>query len=372
MAPHAKFAIGLALPWLAMLGTGCSRTGLLNEDPYESTDWPSSCSAKALRLRVMEEPPNLYFVLDRSGSMAEAMPGGSANKFTAVREAALSLVRKLGSHVNVGAAVFPAQGRLCQPGEQVFETIRGDVAPRVGDADGPITAAFAEATKVTTLGYTPTAATLRALLPTLSALRGRTAVVLATDGGPNCNSDARCTANECISNIQQVAGCDSAVNCCAPSAGPDAPRMCLDKEPTLEAVRALKQAKINTYVVGIPGSQPFTDLLGQAAIEGGTGRSGDPSYYAVNDIDALASALEQISRDFVTCDLALDEMPLDRKEIKVFLDGEEVGLDHTDGYSWTGEKTFKLMGPSCAAFLQGKIKHVEAYAFCDDGMPRKP
>lgn len=370
MRHRAKLAIGLALG--AAIGSACGRTGLL-DDPYRDGDWPASCSAKALRIRLHEEVPNLYFVLDRSGSMSELMPGGKIDRYTAVREATLSVVRRLGSHINVGAAVFPAAGRLCQPGEEVLSTRRGDELPSMGPAaDGPVTQAFADATNVITLGYTPTASTLSQLLPTLSALQGKTAVVLATDGGPNCNAEARCSASECISNIEKIAGCSPNVNCCAPSAGPEAPRMCLDKEPTLEAVRALKEAEIATYIVGIPGSQPFTELLGDAAEAGGTARDGHPRYYAVNDVEALVEALEQISGDFVTCDMSLGETPVDAGALKVFLDGEEIGLDHEDGWTFTGPRSLRLLGPACAAFLEGQVKQVDAFAFCDDDMPRRP
>lgn len=370
MHHRAKFAIGLAGWMLLGVGAACSRTGLL-EDPYESSDWPASCSRKALRLRVVEEPPNLYFVLDRSGSMAESMPGVQSNKYAAVRQAVVALVKKLGSHVNVGAAVFPAAGRLCQPGEEVFATTRGDDLAG-SDVDGPVTTAFAEAINVVTLGYTPTASTLQNLLPTLSKLSGKKAVVLATDGGPNCNADARCDASECISNIQQVSGCSSSANCCSPSAGPDAPRMCLDREPTLEAVRALKEADISTYVIGIPGSQAFTELLSDLAEAGGTARKNEPRYYAVGDVDALVAALEQIGGELVTCDMSLDELPLEPGDVKVFLDGEEIGRDHSDGFTWTGSRSFRLLGPSCTAFREGRIKRIDAFAHCDDGQPPKP
>jgi len=369
MHHRAKFAIGLAGWMLLGLGAACSRTGLL--DDYESSDWPASCSRKALRLRVVEQPPNLYFVLDRSGSMAESMPGVQSTKYAAVRQAVVALVKNLGSHVNVGAAVFPASGRLCQPGEEVFPTTRGDDLAG-SDVEGPVTAAFSEAINVVTLGYTPTAATLENLLPTLSKLPGKKAVILATDGGPNCNPDARCDASECISNIQQVSGCSTSANCCSPSAGPDAPRMCLDREPTLEAVRALREADIATYVIGIPGSQAFTDLLSDLAEAGGTARKEEPRYYAVGDVDALVAALEQIGGELVTCDMRLDEVPLDTSQVKVFLDGEEVGRDHTDGFTWTGDRSFRLLGPSCAAFREGRIKRIDAFAHCDDGQPPRP
>lgn len=370
MHHRANIAIGLAGWLLLSVGVACSRTGLF-EDPYDSSEWPANCSRKALRLRVVEQPPNLYFVLDRSGSMAEAMPGGQASKYAAVRLSVVALVKKLGAHVNVGATVFPASGRLCEPGEEVFATTRGD---DIADPDvtGPVTRAFEQAINVTTLGYTPTAATLENLLPTLSQLPGKKAVVLATDGGPNCNSDLLCDASECISNIQHVAGCSANTNCCAPSAGPDAPRMCLDRERTLEAVRALKRADISTYVIGIPGSQAFTDLLSALAEAGGTARDEEPRYYAVGDVDALVAALERIGGELVTCDMTLDEVPIDRSNVRVYLDGEEVGRDHSDGFAWTGDRSFRLLGPSCTAFLEGRIRRIDAFAHCDDGTPPMP
>lgn len=368
MHARAKFTIGL---WLALASAGCSRTGLL-VDPNDDGRWPESCSATALRLRIAEEPPNLYFVLDRSGSMAESMAGSSSNRYAAVRQATVSLVKAMGSHVNVGAAVFPAAGRLCEAGEEVLATTRGDDPTVYPDGNGPVTTAFAEAIDVVTLGYTPTAATLSGLLPTLSALRGKTAVLLATDGGPNCNGDARCSAEECISNIQNTSGCSNGVNCCAPSAGPDAARMCLDREPTVEAVRALRKAGIATYVIGIPGSQAFADLLSDLAEAGGTARAIQPRYYAVDDVAELSAALEAIGHDFVTCELTLEEIPVSRESVRVFLNGEEVGHEHSDGFRWTGERRFRLLGPACQAFLKGNVEHVDAYAHCDDGMPKKP
>ena len=57
-----------------------------------------------------------------------------------------------------------------------------------------------------------TAATRSALLPKLSALPGKVIVVLATDGGPNCNPDAMCDIGECQENIE---GCVPGETCCA-------------------------------------------------------------------------------------------------------------------------------------------------------------
>lgn len=373
MEAHVKIAIGLTALALSTTFVACSRTGLLVDDESPGDyRWPSTCSRTALPLSVAENPPNLYFVLDRSGSMSESMPGGTTPKYEAVQRAAVELVRGLGSHVSVGAAIFPAAGGVCDAGEEVFATARGDATPAAGAPDGPTTSGFDAATKVVTLGYTPTAATLQHLLPTLSALHGRTAVILATDGGPNCNAQAGCDASGCISNIQQVPGCTGSVNCCAASVGADAQRMCLDRDATLAAVRALSNAGIATYVIGIPGSDPFTELLGDLAKAGGTARATGPAYYAVGDLPQLHQALDQIGGDLMTCEFALDRAPADPPAVKVFLDDEEIGLGDTDGWTWTSSTTFRLVGPACDAYVKGRATRVEAFEWCDDGKPLTP
>ena len=96
-------------------------------------------------LSATGDAPNLYFVIDRSGSMGDMVEG--RQKYDAVAGAAVDLVRSLGSKVKVGAAVFPGPHvdatHPCQVGEEVFATTLGD-AVRGGscDPDGPVTRAF--------------------------------------------------------------------------------------------------------------------------------------------------------------------------------------------------------------------------------------
>src|SRR5262249_15143549 len=112
--------------------------------------------------QIIVDAPNLYFVLDASGSMAGA-------PYNTVRVAAVDLVRKLGPLVNVGGAVFPRYANVdpCHVGGEVFPVTPGD--PITGE-DGPTTTGFLKATLAAPAGGTPTAATLVALTPTLKAL----------------------------------------------------------------------------------------------------------------------------------------------------------------------------------------------------------
>ncbi|HEY2365946.1 MAG TPA: vWA domain-containing protein, partial [Polyangiaceae bacterium] len=127
---------------------------------------------------LLTDAPNLYFVLDRSGSM------DTNGKWSTVRIVVAQVMKGLGPRANFGVAIFPNPNddNACAPGLQVMSTRPGD-AP--AGTQGPTTSAMLAVTAAPPEGGTPTAASLNALLPTLSKLPGRTFVILATDGGPN-------------------------------------------------------------------------------------------------------------------------------------------------------------------------------------------
>src|SRR5690606_36751154 len=101
-------------------------------------------------------------------------------------------------------------------------------------------------------GNTPTAAALALAHEYLttgpgSELEDENYVLLAIDGGPNCNEGITCEAASCTVNIDRPElPCE---NCCAV-----APVQCLDDDGTVAEVDALAEAGITTFVVGIPGS----------------------------------------------------------------------------------------------------------------------
>ncbi|MEZ4314987.1 MAG: vWA domain-containing protein, partial [Polyangiaceae bacterium] len=167
--------------------------------------------------QIISDAPNVYFVIDASGSMsAPAAPGTSTTRAERVRKAVLTLVKDLGALINVGAAVFPADATeddACLPGEQVMAVTPGDV-------EGTSTTfnKIKNAIDVVPFGGTPTSATLDLLRPGIGALSGRTVVLLVTDGGPNCNFDAVCDGDGCLANIEGCSGascCNPGGNCCA-------------------------------------------------------------------------------------------------------------------------------------------------------------
>jgi hypothetical protein len=326
---------------------------------------------------AVQEAPNLYFVLDRSGSMQADSGQHGWTRYEAVRVAAVQVVRTLGNRASFGAAVLPGGPLItgCETGSEVFKTTLGDPASS-GGSDGPITRGFAVAIDGYPLGGTPVAATLERILPTLIRLKGKTAVVLATDGGPNCNENASCTASNCVPNIEGASlngvWCTPSYNCCDPSIteGPGGIN-CVDSDATVRAIRQIHDAGIQTFVVGIPGSAYYSLLLDQLATEGGSARAASPRYYRVDDMSQLGDTLLQIgTRVLITCDFVLDSAPPDPKLVNVYLDHDVVAYDETDGWTWTGETTLALHGQACDRLENGLVSQVQVVAGCPTELPK--
>ncbi len=180
-SPRARLAVaaglGLAGVWAGCGGSGRPSqfgdvpppSGAYTAGPPPSLDLDSAALVPMCNLGpeggvcacvdqpLLVDPPNLYFVLDRSGSMAEM------NKWINVQLALEKLTTSLGPRARVGAAVFPspfpsANGNGCAPGGEVF-------APRAGDApagtEGPTEAALITVLgRISAAGGTPMAATL--------------------------------------------------------------------------------------------------------------------------------------------------------------------------------------------------------------------
>jgi hypothetical protein len=213
------------------------------------------------------------------------------------------------------------------------------------------------------------ATTLEALTSRLAALPGKTYVVLATDGGPNCNAAAVCNASMCQDNIEGVGGCTpNGVNCCQNPNG--SAEDCLDASPTSAGVQAIAALGIPVFVVGVPGSEPYADLLDQLATEGQTARPAKPLYYAVNPTDqsALVEALSAIAAKITaSCTLSLSAPPSDPGKLNVFLDEQPLAQQSSDGGSpnWTLDgSTVTILGDACQSIQSGRVLDVRVVAGC--------
>ncbi len=326
-------------------------------------------------LREVDSPPNLYFVVDRSGSMGAPFEGSTLSKYHTARASIADLLRNIGHRVRYGAAIFPPQAApaTCSAGEEIFPTVAGDPAAcaQNGRAGPVLLDLSSRLARLLPDGSTPTAATLDAIRPTLTELDGNTFVILVTDGAPNCNFDASCDIDVCTLNIEMLSidgrSCDASFNCCDPAnTGPNAGAYCADVEASEAAITALADEGILTYVIGMPGAEPYGALLDRLATAGGTARGDETDYYAVGDAEALSSALHSIGTGIaIRCSIELEEPPEDPARVNVYFDGEVLPADDIDGWTWDGEQRIEVRGAACEELRSGEILEARVVFGCD-------
>ncbi|WP_272418482.1 VWA domain-containing protein [Polyangium jinanense] len=318
--------------------------------------------------QAIVDAPNLYFVLDASGSMNAPAPGGT--RYDAVRVAVVDLVRKLGPLVKVGAAILPAHGSnqdQCAPGKQVFPVTQGD--PITGE-DGPTTTGIRATTATNPVGGTPISPTLEALTPTLLALEGKTYVILATDGGPNCNESAACGSEDCQPNMEGDEAClSTGTNCCEPEQlwGPT---FCVDEPASVAAIETLRAGGLEVFVVGIPGSEAYAGVLDAMAIAGGSPKDIAPFYYPVSELGSLGGVLAEIAAVAVTCEFAIVDPPSEEGMTNVYLDDEVLPYNDLDGWIWMPPYIVRLLGKACERLQGGQVKQVQIVSGCPTEMPK--
>jgi hypothetical protein len=320
--------------------------------------------------KVNLNAPNIYFVFDRSGSMSDPAAAGSlVTRYAAVRTASIDMVKSLGTLINVGAAVFPQGDGVCDAGSEVLEITPGDPKSEDGSS-GPTTQAFETRTSGTPSGGTPISATLQELGLPLAEAAGDTIVLLLTDGGPNCNDTAACSASECQAVVEGT--CPTGDNCCLPGYPGGGPLLCIDRPATVAAVAAIASLGIEVYVIGIPGSETYSDVLDEMAVAGGTAQVGAPQYYQVTDLDTLGDVFGSIAAEAISCELALSDTPTeeDKSFTNVYLDCELLPFDPIHGWTWLGEDTVWLHGDACEKLKTGGAAEVHIAIGCPTEIPK--
>ena len=185
-------------------------------------------------------------------------------------------------------------------------------------------------------GGTPTATTLvdaRDVLDNLSADGGVRAVVLATDGGPNCNGSLNETTCTCVTLDQAD---------CA-----DLPENCLDDINAVGAAAQVAAAGYPLFVIGIPGSENFTNVLDSMAQAGGTGQ-----VFNATTANDLAQRIDAITQVLAGCRFTLATPPPASATVSVTVDGVGVSPDATNGFTIIGD-ALELHGNSCTSLQAG-------------------
>jgi hypothetical protein len=181
-------------------------------------------------------------------------------------------------------------------------------------------------------GGTPTAAALSNAYRYFtsgagSALSGEKWVALLTDGGPNCNFDISCDAARCTQNIDCKCGgtgCTTTLNCCQATDAGNYGSLCLDDAATLAEVVHLASAGIKTFVVGLPGSEAYANVLNSLATAGGVPNPSGPNYYPVDAsgyFNGVVSVLQEVTSQVAQgCEFDLGADPVASSQLNVAID----------------------------------------------------
>ena len=259
-------------------------------------------------------PATLLFQVDTSGSMncaaddagcltGEPTADPDDSRYDVFRQVLGQALMSLPDSSRVGLMHFPVTFSCAQNTTDV-------AIDELGTTRGPIGTALAS---ITPEGITPTH---DAVAFALDRLRARTDeddryLVLATDGA----------STVCL-------GCDAA---CSFDALDD------DNEDMIAAIAAAAGESIPTFVIGVPGSQSFREILSRMASAAGTGRAGcsdaGPTYchYDLTDpsLDfgtALRDTLAAIGESVVSCEYPIPPNPdgaFDATKVNVRLTGDD-------------------------------------------------
>ncbi len=288
---------------------------------------------------------NMLLVIDESGSMlSPASSTSTANKWSELNQALASVLPSFENDINFGLELFPydPNGIDATSPSSSCNVAAGNPNIAVNVDIAPGAANLAAITDValnqTPAGGTPTSKALQQAYAYFTQgngkyLEGTRSIVLVTDGGPNCNGVLQCTAGTCTQNLDGRCGpgLGTTLNCCdtstASGAAAQANLSCLDDVSTIAQIENLKAAGVATYVIGLPGSEPYAATLNSMANAGGVPNpagTSSQSYYAVsasNSLQDLKTALSGILTSLVTsCDIWLNSTPTSASTVQVVKD----------------------------------------------------
>jgi von Willebrand factor type A domain len=351
------------------------QAGAVSVGPGECSELAGLGKCGTTTVQAQYDTANILLVIDKSGSMTDQPDGFTINKWDALKKALDAALNNVVGEINFGLVLYPFAADHDIPLECDQDCC--DVGLGTAAVNVPIESGASGVTKILDAvnatapgGGTPTAAALTSALQYFTtgdgaALKGQKFVLLATDGGPNCNIDNTCDDTHCTPNLDGQ--CPTANgNCCAMKG-----QYCLDDAAVVTQIKALATAGVSTFVVGIPGTEKYSQYLDNFATSGGVPNpAAPPSYYAVSakgGVQGLVDVFTSITTHLVrNCDVALENTPQNLDLVNVAVDCTIVPYANGAGWaiSGTDQKTLELSGDACHKIQTDGARRVDVVYGC--------
>ena len=356
---------------------GAAGSNESGEPALECEEFTGLTDCGAMTLGAELNTVNVLLVIDKSGSMTDQPEGFDDNKWDALVAALEQVLTDAAPVLNLGLVMYPYARQIAIPLEScgsnccLLETGDAAVNVPVGPGLDTVPRILERLGATPPGGGTPTAAALKQAREYLTgsaaaALEGDTYVLLATDGGPNCNFDLSCDADRCTANLDEQC---SLPNCCDGNG-----EYCIDDDAVRNELEELRDAGIPTFVVGIPGTEDYAPYLDDFAEAGGVPNPDQPpSYYAVSaqgGVEGLVSVFQSITELLVrSCEIELEREAPAPGLVNVAVDCEPVRPMEADGSGWELDASstpnlITLSGPICEEIQANGAKRVNVVFGC--------
>lgn len=353
MRPRA-YAWGTTLAAAIVASVSCgSRTELVDRPlltKEAGVDGSVPCTPGAFSLSRAQ--PSVMFVLDASGSMDQSFASDGSSRWRVLTQTLADVLPSVDQQMALGGLIFPS-GHSTQ-------SCGVPLTPNVQPALGQTSALVALMLGTSPLGGTPTAEALTTASQSLLGVRAAStarALILATDGGPNCNVALDPSTCTCADPTLTDCGAE--------------PELCLDDARTLAAITGSASSGLPTYVIGIesPGDTQNDAVLNAMADAGGRPRTGGSQhFYAATSPTDLQTALVDIRDELGSCTYLTSSVPSQSGSIVVTVGGVVIPHDPNGKQGWVwgdqGNGEIVFVGAACSEVAAVEAGTIAADVTC--------